>query len=65
LLPIDKNQILVRFENLADKVDDFGISKAEAWVLDIYQFAISLYEDANANTNIRTPDKIRIERMDL
>jgi hypothetical protein len=37
------NQILVRFENLADKLDNFGIGKAEPWKVDLYQFAMSLY----------------------
>lgn len=63
LFPIDKNQILVRFENLADKVDDFGISQAEPWKLDVHQFALSLYQDVNPN--IKSPDNIKIERMDL
>lgn len=63
LLPIDKNKILVRFENLADKVDDFGIAQAEPWKLDVHQFALSLYQDVNPN--IKAPDNIKIERMDL
>jgi len=62
LLPTEKNKITVRFENLADLVDDFGIAKAEPWKLDIYQFALSLYQDVNPNA---TPDKINIEHLDL
>lgn len=65
LLPIDKNRILVRFENLADKVDNFGIGQAEPWKLDVHQFALSLYQDVNPNPNIKAPDDIKIERMDL
>lgn len=53
----------MRFENLADKVDDFGIAQAEPWKLDVHQFALSLYQDVNPN--IKAPDNIKIERMDL
>jgi len=65
LLPIDKNKILVRFENLADRVDNFGVGVAEPWKFDIHQFAMSLYQDVNPNPNIKAPSKIRIEQMDL
>lgn len=59
LLPGDHNQILVRFENLADKVDDYTIQKAEAWNLDIHQFALSLFQDVNPNAP--NPSNIKIE----
>ena len=29
LMPIEKNKILVRFENLADKIDNLGKTKAQ------------------------------------
>jgi len=63
LQPIDKNQILVRFENLADKIDNVGVSKSEDWKLDINQFAISLYQDVNPG--MVSPNNIKIEHMDL
>lgn len=63
LLPVDKNQILVRFENLADKVDNYGIGVAEPWKLNIYQFALSLYKDVNPG--VPDPNRIKIEHMDL
>ena len=62
-MPVDKNQILVRFENMADKVDSYGVGKAEPWKLDIHQFAASLFQDVNPGTNV--PSNIKIEQMDL
>jgi hypothetical protein len=63
LIPIDRNKILVRFENLADKYDDVGVAKAEKWKLDIHQFAVSLYQDVNPD--IAVLNHIKIEHMDL
>ena len=63
LIPADKNQVLVRFENLADKIDNVGAVKAKDWNLDVHQFAVALYQDINPS--LPAPNKIRIERMDL
>ena len=54
---------MVRFENLADKMDTFGLGKAEPWKLDIHQFANSLFQDVNPGMD--APSNTKIEQMDL
>lgn len=59
-MPSDQNDVVVRFENLADRFD--GVNNTSNWNLDLQKFAKNLYEQAN---NGAQPELIKIEELDL
>ena len=56
--PLQKNQILVRFENLADRFDKHSTSN---WFVNIENFAGQLYTEVND----RLPKSVTVDEMSL
>lgn len=46
VLPSAKNEIIVRFENLADRFN--GADNSSIWNLDLQKFAVDLYQGVNS-----------------
>jgi hypothetical protein len=59
LLPFAKNQVMVRFENLADRFDSHS---NETTYLDLNEFASNLYSSVNGDNK---PQGIVIEEVSL
>lgn len=60
MFPVSKNKILVRFENLADKMDHNQPSDTIRYI-DLESFAQSLYQDVNH----KKAHAVNIQEMDL
>lgn len=62
LMPSAKNEIIVRFENMADRFDSVGTGNPSKWNIDIQKFAIDLYQEVNSGVQ---PEVVKIEELDL